>query len=77
MEAYETIAIVEKTGQVRVVGVPFAPGTEVEVIVNPKRQSTEEFAAQWNRVCEQMRIRSGEISDEEIQKEINAHRART
>jgi hypothetical protein len=34
---YETSATVELNGQVRLVGVPFAPGTHVEVIVSPKR----------------------------------------
>lgn len=33
MNAYETTATVEDHGQVRVAGVPFEPGTEVEVII--------------------------------------------
>jgi hypothetical protein len=33
---YETSATVDNQGQVRVIGVPFAPGTEVEVIVREK-----------------------------------------
>ena len=36
MKAYETSATVEDLGQVRVAGVPFAPGTEVEVVISPK-----------------------------------------
>jgi hypothetical protein len=36
METYETSATVEDRGQVRVAGVPFAPGTEVEVMISPK-----------------------------------------
>jgi hypothetical protein len=35
MKTYETSAIVEEQGQVRVTGVPFTPGTVVEVIINP------------------------------------------
>jgi hypothetical protein len=35
MESYETSATVEDQGQIRVVGVPFAPGTHVEVIISP------------------------------------------
>ena len=35
MNVYETYATVEDQGQVRVVGVPFDPGTEVEVTVKP------------------------------------------
>ena len=36
MSAYETTATVEDQGQVRVAGVPFAPGTEVEVTIRQK-----------------------------------------
>ena len=36
MEIYETSATVEDRGQVHVAGVPFAPGTEVEVTISPK-----------------------------------------
>jgi hypothetical protein len=35
MSIYETSATVEEQGQVRVTGVPFAPGTEVEVTIKP------------------------------------------
>ena len=38
METYETSATVEDRGQVHVAGVPFAPGTEVEVTISPKAQ---------------------------------------
>lgn len=34
MSSFETTATVEEQGEVRVAGVPFAPGTEVEVIIN-------------------------------------------
>jgi hypothetical protein len=36
MKTYETSATVEDQGQVRIAGVPFAPGTEVEVIMREK-----------------------------------------
>ncbi len=36
MNTYETFATVEAKGQVRVAGVPFAPGTEVEVTIREK-----------------------------------------
>ena len=35
MKSYETSATVEDRGEVRVTGVPFAPGTHVEVTVSP------------------------------------------
>jgi hypothetical protein len=59
------------------VGVPFAPGTEVEVTVSPKRKSGDEIAAAWQRVCGQLRSlpQAGTITDDEIQVEIDAYRA--
>jgi hypothetical protein len=39
MTKYETSAMVQAEGEVRVRGVPFAPGTEVEVSISPKVQS--------------------------------------
>jgi hypothetical protein len=41
MNIYETSATVEDQGQVRVVGVPFAPGTEVDIAISPKRRSED------------------------------------
>ena len=35
MKTYETSATVEPRGQVHIDGVPFAPGTQVEVIIHP------------------------------------------
>ena len=37
MQIYETSATVEDQGRVHVAGVPFAPGTEVEITISPKR----------------------------------------
>jgi hypothetical protein len=42
MNTYETFATVEEQGQIRVAGVPFAAGTEVEVTISPKLQSQEQ-----------------------------------
>jgi hypothetical protein len=77
MNAYETSAIVEDQGQVRVAGVPFAPGTEVEVTINPKRRSAEGFTAAWQRVCAELRSRPDlqNVTDEEIREEIDRYRA--
>jgi hypothetical protein len=41
METYETSATVEDRGQVHLAGVPFAPGTEVEVTISPKGRSSQ------------------------------------
>lgn len=43
-QAYETSATVEDHGQVRVGGVPFAPGTEVEVTISPKARPEDRTA---------------------------------
>jgi hypothetical protein len=76
MNTYETSATVEDQGQVRVVGVPFAPGTEVEVTITPKRRSVEEFAAAWRRFCAELRSHPGlkDITDENIREEIDRYR---
>jgi hypothetical protein len=76
MKAYETNATVEGRGQIHLAGVPFAAGTEVEVTISPKRRSAEEFAAEWQRVCEELRRGAGlsEMSDEDIQKEIDDYK---
>lgn len=39
MTSYETSATVQEQGRVLVAGVPFAPGTEVEITISPKQQS--------------------------------------
>jgi hypothetical protein len=39
MSAFETSATVQEQGRVLVSGVPFAPGTEVEVTISPKARS--------------------------------------
>jgi len=77
MKTYETSARVEDQGEVRVAGVPFAPGTEVEVAINPKRRPGEEFAAAWQRLCTDLRGRAGvkDVTDEEISEEIDRFRA--
>lgn len=42
MRSFETSATVEEQGRVLVPGVPFAPGTEVEVTISPKVRSEAE-----------------------------------
>ena len=42
MNTYETSATVQAQGQIHVAGVPFAPGTEVEVTISPKVRSDTE-----------------------------------
>jgi hypothetical protein len=77
MKAYETSTIVEPQGDVRIVAVPFAPGTEVDVTISPKRKSAEEFAHAWQRLTNELRElpQSTALSDEDIQQEVNEYRA--
>lgn len=77
MGTYATSSTVEEQGRVLLAGVPFAPGTEVEVTVSPKRRPGQEFAAAWRTLCDQLRRQPGvkDISDEAIRDEIDRHRA--
>lgn len=77
MNSYETSATVGEQGRILVAGVPFAPGTEVEISISPKRRSADEFTAAWRRVCTDLRGRneSQNLSDQEIHEEIDRHRA--
>lgn len=77
MTAYETTATIETGGELRLSDVPFEPGTQVEVFVTPKRATAEEFVARWQQVCQALRgeLAGQEITDEEIQAEIDAYRA--
>jgi hypothetical protein len=51
MPTFETSATVEGDGQVRVSGVPFPPGTTVEVTINPQPSLTAAPAAAWQGLC--------------------------
>lgn len=77
MSAFETSTTVQSAGDIRVVGVPFAPGTEVEVFISPKRRDTAEFTQKWERVCRELRDQSStnSISDADIEREIDDYRA--
>jgi len=44
MNTFETSATVQDQGQIHVAGVPFAPGTEVEVTISPKARAEREAA---------------------------------
>lgn len=77
MNTYETSATVEDKGRVQVAGVPFAPGTEVEVMISPKRLAADEFIVSWRRVCAELRGQPGlqNITDDDIREEIDGFRA--
>jgi hypothetical protein len=77
MQSYETSATVEGEGQVRLVGVPFPPGTPVEVTINPQRRSPAEFAVAWKRLCDELRAVHGtaELNEADIEREIDDYQA--
>src|SRR5579864_3217706 len=61
MNTYETSATVEDQGQIHVAGVPFAPGTEVEVKSSLKAGSGDEITAAGNEVLAAVRQRMREL----------------
>jgi adenine-specific DNA methylase len=61
MTSYETSAMVQAKGEVRVVGVPFAPGTEVEVTISPKDRSNEASTHADNEALAAARARMREL----------------
>jgi hypothetical protein len=77
MDTFEITATVQPMGEVRVAGVPFSAGTEVDVIICPKRMSANQFRTAWEQVCQHLRglPQMQAIGDDEIQAEIAAHRA--
>jgi hypothetical protein len=61
MKAYETSATVEEQGRIQVAGVPFAPGTEVEITISPKQSPDEGAASQENAAMVAARDRMREL----------------
>ncbi len=61
MNTYETTATVEGQGEVRVAGVPFAAGTEVEITISPKARTTDEIIASENEAWAAARERMREV----------------
>jgi hypothetical protein len=61
MNTYATSATVEDQGQVRVAGVPFATGTEVEVTITPKLESGGTLTAHDDQALAAARARMQEL----------------
>jgi hypothetical protein len=61
MNTYETSATVRDQGEVRVAGVPFAPGTEVEVSISPKVRSENEVTPSEDQAITAARDRMREL----------------
>ncbi len=74
MKSFGTWTTVGPQGEIRVVGAPFAPGDEVEVVVSAKRSNPAEFMAQWDRVCSELRRQAPILNDDEVQRELEDYR---
>jgi hypothetical protein len=65
MNTFETSATVEEQGRVVLAGVPFAPGTEVEVSISPKaavrKDETSADDQAWAEARSRMRVVFGRI----------------
>ena len=77
MKTFEITTTVDPAGEIRLAGVPFSAGTQVDVIVSPKRKTAEEFGRAWQQVCQQLRNlpQLQNVRDEEIQAEVAEYRA--
>lgn len=77
MESYAIATLVGPNGEIPITKTPFSAGTQVDVMVVPKRTSHEAYLASWRQVVAQMRneIGENEMSEEEIDAEIRAYRA--
>ena len=77
MRTFETSATVQPDGGIVVVGSPFAPGAQVDILVTPKRRRPEEFDAAWRQVCEELRGLPNlqNFDDADIQREVDEYRA--
>jgi len=61
MQAYETSTTVQGQGVVSVAGVPFEPGTEVDVTISPKLPSKEQLPAPGDEALTAARDRMREL----------------
>ena len=61
MKTFETSATVEDQGQIRLAGLPFAPGTEVEIKISPKVQSEDEVTNPDDEALAAARRQMGEL----------------
>ncbi len=77
MLAYKSYATVESSGELTVQNIPFKAGEPVEIVIMSMRRSSSEKVAEWislMRDVQELKC-SGNISDEDINNEINAHRS--
>jgi hypothetical protein len=61
MNSFETSATVEEEGRVFIAGVPFAPGTEVEIRISPKAPLAGEETPEDDKALAAARARMREL----------------
>jgi hypothetical protein len=61
MNAFEMTATVQDDGQVHLAGIPFAPGTEVEVKISPKAAVRKEGTPADDQAWAEARARMREV----------------
>jgi hypothetical protein len=61
MNTYETFGTVEEQGRILVAGVPFPPGTEVEITISPTRRATGEVTRPDEEALAEARDRLREL----------------
>lgn len=68
---------VERNGWLRIQAPPELENQEVDVIIVPKRPSSSVREAAWRRLCNETQSlpSAQDITEEDIQKEIDEHRA--
>jgi hypothetical protein len=76
MQAYKTYATVDESGQVVLKNLPFQRGMRVEILILEDSDTQEEIAREWIASNQRIRRHStvNEISEEDIQAEIDSYR---
>lgn len=69
MKSYEASATVQECGHVHVAGVPFAPGTEVEITISPKAGSQDSI-----NVADETQLASARARMQELFRSVKGFR---
>jgi hypothetical protein len=77
MQAYKTYVTVEPSRQIVLKDLPFAPGSQVEIVVIEAAPESEQILQQWQESNTRIRALAivENITEEEIQAEIDACRS--
>jgi len=77
MQAYKTYVTIEPSRQIVLKDLPFAPGSQVEIVVIEAAPESEQILQQWQESNTRIRALATveNITEEEIQAEIDACRS--